>query len=113
MNEFYASVTVRVSFDFVKFLAENSGKGKKFRDKSAGLRHYVELGQRVESLIEIRKDPKKQKEFDEKLAHIMNTENLGNIIDTMDETELDAILVLASSAKKKKIQQVIDLVKKS
>jgi len=111
-DDFLASITVRVSYSFRKFLKENSGQGKKFRDMSEGLRHYCELGKRTEKLIEIRKDPEKQKEFEEKLQSLMQFDNMESVLDGMSEDELDSVILLAENLKTQKVQQVLDLVTK-
>jgi len=113
MKETFTTISSRVDFKFVEFAKENSGRGKRFKDISACVRYYLDLGQKTESLMKIRKIPERQQELDSKLTHLMNKEKVENVIETMDEEELDSILFLANNAKKQKIQMIIDLVNKN
>lgn len=107
------SITARVSFEMIKFLNEKSGRGKIFKDRSEALRHYFELGKKVEAIMELKKDPEKQKEFNEKFSHLMGQNNLEKIAETMDESEIDSAIFYLENMKSKKIQQLIDNVKKN
>jgi len=113
MDENLTSMSLRVTFGFQQFAKSNSGGGKRFKDISACARYYIELGQRTEKLIEIRKNPEKQQEFDEKLQQLMKQEEIENVLETCSEDQLDSIIQLAMNQKKQKVQTVIDLVNKS
>ncbi len=107
------SITARVSFEMISFLVGISGRGKRFKDRSEALRHYFELGKKTEAIMELKKDPERQKEFNEKFSHLMGEQNLQKIAETMDEKEIEAAIFYLENMKSKKIQQLLDNVKKS
>lgn len=109
MIESLTSRSVRLTFDFDTYAQSVSGKAKRFRDISACVRYYVDLGRNAEKIIEINKDPQKLKEFEDKLSHMINKENAVKVLETMNETELDAFIFQASMLKKQQIQQFLKI----
>lgn len=104
----YGSITVRLTFEALKFLDENAGRGKKFPDKSSTLRYYFERGQQFEALLEIYNNPEKRAEFESKLSSIAKVKNVEEYIATIDDPNmLDAIAFVVKNQKDKRVQQLM------
>ena len=108
MNEnLYGSITVRLTFEALKFLDENSGRGKKFPDKSSTLRHYFQRGQQFESLLAVYNDPEKKKEFEDKLSGIAKVKNAEEFVATLDPQMLEAVLFAGNNLKNERVKQLM------
>jgi len=110
---YLGSITVRMPESMLKKLDEKCGAGLKYRDRSEAIRSLVSLGMQVESLLEIQSDPKKKKEFEEKITFLFQENNLEKTMETMTEKELSTIIFIATNLQDKKIQQLVFDVKKS
>jgi len=113
MKESLTSRSVRLTFEFDTYAQTVSGKAKRFKDLSACVRYYVDLGRNAEKIIEINKNPQKQKQFEEKVGHMINKDNAKKVLETMTEEELDGFIFDASMLKRQKVQQFLDMVAKS
>jgi len=105
--------TVRMPIKLMEELDAKSGAGMKYLNRSEALRSLVQLGLRVESMLEIYNDPEKKKEFEEKLANLFQDKNFEKTFETMSERDLNAVMFIAGNLKDKKIQQLVLDVKKS
>ena len=107
------SITVRMPESMLEKLDDMCGAGQKYRDRSEVIRSLITLGMQIESLLEIHSDPKKKKEFEEKLIFLFQENNLEKTMETMTEKELSTIIFIATNLQDKKIQQLVFDVKKS
>ncbi len=104
--------TVRMPIHLMQELENKSGLGLKYRNRSEALRSILQLGLRVDSLLEIHNDPKKKKEFEKKLAAMFQEKNVEKTLETMTDKELSAIIYIAQHLQDKKLDQLVLAVKK-
>ncbi len=107
------TISVRMSFSMIESLDLESGKGKKFRDRSDALRSYISLGQQVQDMLNIYSDPEKKKEFEAKFANLLLEKDVDKTLETMEPDQLSVVIFMAKSLKDKKVQLLLDQIKSS
>jgi hypothetical protein len=115
-DNYLGSITIRIDIEFLKRLDMKCGKkhGNKFKDRSEGVRFYIERGEQFESLLEIYNDPKKKAEFESKLSGIAKEKDLEKYLQTIDDPAfLNSIIFIAQNIKEAKVKQMILNVKQS
>ena len=105
------SVTLRASMSLLKELNSKYGPGRKYRDRSEAIRSLLQLGLRVEALMEIQGDSKKKKEFEAKFISLLKEKNIRKSLEPMDQEQLNAIGFYIEFLKEKKVQQLLDDIK--
>lgn len=107
------SITVRFPIELLKEIDTKCGPKLKYRDHSDAIRSLVVLALRVESLLDIQKDPKKKKEFEEKFASLLKEKDVQKSLEAMNPDQLRGISFFLEDLKNKKVQLLIDDLKTS
>ncbi len=84
-----------------------------YGERSYRIRELITLAFKVESLLAIQKDPKKKQEFEGKFASLLREENTEQALEAMDEDQRQKISFFIENLNKKKVQLLIDEIKKS
>lgn len=106
-DKFLASVTVRLSMKILEQIDKVSGRGKKFTDKSAALRYYIERGMQFEALLTIYNNQEKRAEFEGKLGAIVKEKNMEELFETFDPEMLKSVILLAKTKLDSKYEQLM------
>ena len=107
MSEDFTSVSVRITNEMLKFIEDNSGRGKRFKDRSAGFRYLVTFGMKAEALMNMKKDPEKWKDFENKIQEMMLKDSVPHVLEKMNDDELDNMAFYIANLKNQKATQLI------
>ncbi len=110
---YLGSITVRMPESMLRKLDEKCGAGLKYRDRSEVIRSLVSLGMQIESLMEIRKDPKKKTEFERRFAHLLKEKDIEKSLEAMNEDERNGIKFFITHLENQKVQTLIEKIKQS
>lgn len=109
----FGSITVRFPMALLEELDTKYGAGLKYRDRSDVIRSLIVLALRVESLLEIQRDPKKKQEFEEKFTSLLKEKDIEKSLETMDDNQLRGVAFFIENLKNKKVQLLLDDIRKS
>lgn len=107
-EDFLSSITVRISYEMLSDLKTRFGKGRRYRDRSDAIRSLINLGLKVDSMLQVMNDPKKKEEFEKKFAFLLKEKNTEKQLETMNEEELNHLSYLITRIKEKKVQLLLD-----
>ena len=113
-NRLIANINVRVPLSLVEDAIASVVVDKLFDSEAEYYRTAIQLGSKVIALDRIKKDPKKRKEFEEKLSQILTMTDIEQTMATCSDDQLRNIEFLAKNIREKKVNQMIlDIQRKS
>lgn len=87
-------------------IEESITKGK-YRSRTDAIINLTKKGLELEALIEINKDPKKKKQFEQNLKELLTQDSIEHVLETVSDETLDAILSYAGIMKERRFHQAL------
>ena len=106
-EDYNTVVTIRVPLSIAKLVDSlDWGLGRK-SSKSKKYLTSIQDGIQFRKLKQLQNDPEKRKQLEQALADLMLTSDKGEVLQTMDISELETLIALANATKDSKIDQKI------
>lgn len=105
-NRLVANINLRVAYSLIEDAVRAVENGE-FDNESEYYRTAINFGNKVIALQRIKNDPKKQKEFEEKLHQLLKMSDIERTMQTMTDEQLRTVEFIAKNVREKKVQQMI------